>query len=168
MDESKADATVEMDIDEDLEHSLARAIDGIVRVLGLPRPDAERVGAALAKVRGYTPAHTTNAKKPEAKARATPCYFGLPAEIDLAEALETHISRREGGALGAIWGVLKKNERVAHKPHVTIVHSKQLPEMRALWERCAALFALPAPPLFHARLGHVVADEHVMAMMVEE
>ena len=70
--------------------------------------------------------------------------------------------------MGAIWGVLKKNKCVAHKPHVTIVHSKQLPEMRALWERCAALSALPAPPLFRARLGHVVADERVMAMTVEE
>ena len=169
MDESEADATVEMDIGDDLEHSLARAIDGIVRVLGLPRPDAERVGAALAKVRGYKPTHTTNAKKPEAKTRATPRYYGLLAEIDLAEALETHISRREeGGALGEVWGVLKKNGRVAHQPHVTIVHSKQLPEMRALWDRCAALSALPAPPLFRARLGHVVADERVMAMTVEE
>ena len=170
MDESEADATVEMDIGDDLEHSLARAIDGIVRVLGLPRPDAERVGAALAKVRGYKPPHTTNAKKPEAKARSTPRYYGLLAEINLAEALETHISRREGagGALGEIWGVLKKNKRIAHQPHVTIVHSKQLPEMRALWERCAALSALPAPPLFRARLGHVVADERVMAMTVEE
>ena len=39
-----------MDIGEDLEHALARAIDGTVRELGLPRPDADRVGKALAKV----------------------------------------------------------------------------------------------------------------------
>ena len=169
LDDSEADATVEMDIGEDLEHSLARAIDGIVRVLGLPRPDAERVGAALAKVRGYKPAHTENAKKPETKARAPPRYFGLLAEIDFAEALETHISRLEGrGALSDFWGVLKKNERIAHKPHVTIVHGKQLPGMLTLWERCAALSSLPAPPLFRIRLGHVVADERVMAVTVEE
>ena len=147
-----ADATVEMDIGEDLKHSFTRAVDGILRVLGLPLPDAERVGAALAKVRGYKPAQTGNAKKPETKARVAPRYFGLLAEIDFAEVLEAHFSRREGGALDDFWDVLKSNERIAHKPHVTIVHSKQLPEMLALWQRCAALSSLPTPPLFRVRL----------------
>ena len=72
LNENEADATIEMDIGEDLEHSLARAIDGIVRKLGLPRPDAERVGAALAKARGYMPANTTSPKKAVTKAKAAP------------------------------------------------------------------------------------------------
>ena len=47
-------------VGEDLEHSLARAIDGIVCELGLPRPDVERVGMALTKLRGYMPAPATS------------------------------------------------------------------------------------------------------------
>ena len=43
------DETIEMDISEDLEQTLARAINGVLRVLGLPRPELERVGVALAK-----------------------------------------------------------------------------------------------------------------------
>ena len=171
LDEDEADATIEMDIGEDLEHSLARAINGIVRELGLPRPDVERVGAALAKVRGYMPANTTSSKKPETKTKAAPRYFCLLAEIDLEEALEAHISRREereGGRLREFWDALKKNKRITRQPHVTIVHSKQLPDRLALWERCSALYALPTPPLFRARLGHVVADKRVMAVTVEE
>ena len=35
-----------MDVREDFEHALERAVDAVVRVLGLPRPDAELVGAA--------------------------------------------------------------------------------------------------------------------------
>jgi tRNA ligase len=170
LNENEADATIEMDIGEDLEHSLARVIDGIVPELGLPRPDAERVGAALAKVRGYTPAHTKSPKKPETKAKPAPRYFGLLPEIDLVEDLEAHISRREegGGPLCEFWDALKKSERIARRPHVTIVHSKQLPDKRTLWECCSALYALPTPPLFRARLGHVVADGRVMAVTVEE
>ena len=169
LDENEADATVEMDLGEDLEHSLARAISGIVGVLGLPRPDTERVGAALAKVRGYTPAQTTGVKKLKTMVQSKPRYFGFLAEIDLAEALEAQISRREGGGpLGNFWGALKKKKRIVHNPHVTIVHSKHLPGMLTLWERCAALSALPVPPLFRIRLGHVVADERVMAITVEE
>jgi tRNA ligase len=170
--ENEADATIEMDIGEDLEHSLARAIDGVVRELGLPRPDAERVGAALAKVRGYMPARTTSPKKPETKAKGTPRYFGLLAETDLVEALEAHISRREegeeGGPLREYWDALKKNKRITRQPHVTIVHSRGLPDKLTLWECCFALYALPTPPLFRARLGHVVADKRVMAVTVEE
>ncbi|KAI9440680.1 tRNA ligase kinase domain-containing protein [Lactarius indigo] len=48
----EADTVIEMDVREDLEHALSRAIDAVVRVLGLPLPDAERVGAALARARG--------------------------------------------------------------------------------------------------------------------
>jgi len=173
--EYEADATIEIDIGEDLEHSLARAVDGIVRELGLPRPDPERVGAALAKVRGYKPAHTTDPKKSKTKAKHAPRYFGLLAEIDLVKALEVHISPREEEEgkgkerlLCELWDVLKKNKRITHQPHVTIVHSKHLPEELALWERCSALYALPTPPLFRARLGHVVADGRVMAVTVED
>ena len=88
------------------------------------------------------------------------------------EALEAHISRREDGAEGArireFWDALKKDKRITRQPHVTIVHRKELPDELTLWERCSALYALPTPPLFRAHLGHVVADERVMAVTVEE
>ncbi|KAI9458131.1 tRNA ligase kinase domain-containing protein [Lactarius psammicola] len=50
--DDEADIVIEMDVREDFEHALARAVDAVVRVLGLPRPDAEHVGAALARARG--------------------------------------------------------------------------------------------------------------------
>jgi tRNA ligase len=154
-----------MDLTEDLEHSLARAIDGVVRVLGLPRPNVERVGAALAKARGYK-APPTDVKQ-VAKARPPPRYFAILAKIDLVDALESQISHAEG-PLRDFWDMLKTNRRIATDPHVTIVHSKRLSESPSLWERCAALYALPTPPLFRARLGHVVANERIMAATVED
>jgi tRNA ligase len=165
LNDGEADATIEMSIGEDLEDSLARAIDGIVRVLGLPRPDAERVGAALAKARGSKP--VLKDAKPEAKEPATPRYFGLLAEVDLVDLLDGHITRQEN-SLREFWDSLKVSGRVARRPHVTIVHSKQLPEKITLWERCAALQAVSTPPLFRARLGHVVANERIVAVTVED
>ena len=38
LNDGEADETIEMDISEDLEQTLARAIDGVVRMLGLPPP----------------------------------------------------------------------------------------------------------------------------------
>jgi len=53
--DGEADAVIEMDVSDDLEHALSRVVDVLVRVLALPRPDAERVGAALASARAYRP-----------------------------------------------------------------------------------------------------------------
>jgi tRNA ligase len=195
-DDGEADATIEMDVSEDLEQSLARAIDGIVRVLALPRPDMERVGMALAKARAYKPApapslsdtkHPKQAKQASAtKTPPTPRYFALLAEIDLVDALDAHISLA-ASPLRDFWDTLKGSPdgghsgsgsggdcRIARTPHVTIVHSKQLqqpdrdPTSAALWERCVGLHALHAPPLFRARLGHLVANGRIMAATVED
>lgn len=169
--EGEADTVIEMDVREDLEHALARAVDAVVRVLGLPRPDAERVGAALARARGYRPARTdaqsqSQSLQQQRKSSAPPRYFGMLAEIDLVSALDAHIAGAP--AMRAFWDALRAREGVARRPHVTIVHSKQLPECADLWERCTALYALPAPPLFCARLGHVVANARIMAATVED
>jgi len=140
-----------------------------VRVLDLPRPDAERIGAALSKARGYRPART--GAQEQRKGPATPRYFAIPAEIDLVDALDAQIAAA-GDATGAreFWDALKARGAagVARRPHVTLVHSKQLPGRVELWERCAALYALSPPPLFRARLGHVVFNARIMAATVEE
>jgi len=53
--DDEADAVIEMDVREDLGQALSRAVNAVVRVLDLPRPDAEHIGAALSKARGYRP-----------------------------------------------------------------------------------------------------------------
>ena len=176
LDDGEADETIEMDIGEDLEQTLARAIDGVVRVLGLPRPDLERVGVALAKARAYKPTltDTKQAKQTAAKASPKPRYFGLLAEIDLVDALDAQIARHQepGMPLRDFWEVLKTPKgahgRVTRTPHVTIVHWKEQEQNVVLWDRCAALYALAAPPIFRARLGHVVANERIMAVTIED
>ena len=128
--------------------------------LELPHPDAERIGAALAKARGYRPARIDTQPTPQHHRTPSkpPRYFSIPAEIDLVDALDAHIgsgSDKDDDPVRKFWDVLKARSAVARRPHVTIVHSKQLPDCVELWERSAALYALPAPPLFSAHLGHV-------------
>ena len=169
--DSEVDTVIVMDIREDLEHALTRAVDAVVRVLDLPRPDAERVGAALASARGYRPARTDAPPEKNKKktSSAAPRYFGMPAEIDLVDALDAQIAGGGARAVREFWDALRaRDDGVARRPHVTIVHSKQLPERLDLWERCGALYALPVPPLFRARLGHVVANARIMAVTVED
>jgi len=67
-----------------------------------------------------------------------------------------------------LWELLLKKKRVERRPHVTIVHSKSLPEAKPLWDRCQALQKLVTPPLFGFRLSHLVTDGRILALTVEE
>ena len=159
-----------MDVREDLEQALSRAVDALVHVLDIPHPNAdtnaEQIGAALGKARRYRPALTDAQKWPQKKKGSTPpWYFAIPAEIDLIDILDTQIART--GAR-KFWDTLKVCNAVARRPHITFVHSKQLLGYTDLWECYAALYALSAPLLFRAWLGHIIFNAHIMAATVEE
>ncbi|TFY66796.1 hypothetical protein EVG20_g4297 [Dentipellis fragilis] len=170
----EADAVIEMDIEETLEDAVARAAGEIERVLGLPKPSREKMGEALALARAYKPEARKGDKKGEAKkekAPSAPRFFGILAEVDLERALAPTLEG-EGKAVPKqakeLWEHLKKESRLARRPHITLVHSKSLPEELPLWERCNTLHGLEAPPLFKFRLGHLVANERIMAAAVED
>ncbi|OSD02575.1 hypothetical protein PYCCODRAFT_1389718 [Trametes coccinea BRFM310] len=182
--DAEADVVVPMDVEENLEDALARAVNVCVKYLGLETPDQEKMGQALAVARGYEPARKGNkaakAKEKEkaaqgqgkSKAPPAPRYFGIVAEVDLQSVVEPALSAAPPDsvppAAKKFWDGLKSAGRVAKVPHVTVVHSKSLPAEQPLWDRCTALHALPRPPLFSFRLGHVVWNERVMAATVQD
>ncbi|KAI0699054.1 RNA ligase-domain-containing protein [Cerioporus squamosus] len=194
--DAEADVVVSMDVEEPLEDALSRAVGAVVKYLGLPQPDAEKMGMALAAARAYEP--KLKGKKPEgngngdagkgknkkqdkekaeqaqgspkkSKAPPAPRYFGILAEVDLQSVVGGAIAAAESqlpSEAVRFWNNLVQEKRVQGRPHVTLVHSKSLPAEGALWERCRALHALPRPPLLSFRLGHVVWSERIMACTV--
>ena len=56
--DGEADTVIEMNVNDDPEKALSRVVDVLVRILALPSPDAERIGAALASARSYRPLRT--------------------------------------------------------------------------------------------------------------
>lgn len=176
LEEGEVDAVIEMDIDEDLEHALDRAVDGCVRILGLEKPDQEKVALALATARGYEPTRKKEDKKGEKvkeKQIKQPRYYGLVPEVDLLELLNPVFS--PGGDADVADGNkfftdLKKNHRITKQPHITIVHSKSLDSewARSLWERCSELRLSSTPSAFRFNLGSVVWNDRVMAITVNE
>ena len=85
--EAEADAAVEMELEEGLEDALARAVGGVVEVLGLEKPGAERMGEALAAARAYVPTVRAGekadkkAKKALAKAQKNAGNEDVPGTI---------------------------------------------------------------------------------------
>ncbi|KAF9652387.1 RNA ligase [Thelephora ganbajun] len=175
LEEHEVDAVIEMDITEDIEQALDRAVDGCVRILGLEKPEQEKVGLALAAARGYEPTRKEDRKEKEKEKKKSkpPRYYGFVPEIDLLELLNPVFTA--GGNADVADGKqfftnLKKSGRIAKQPHVTIVHSKSLDSEWAqpLWDRCSELYLSSAPSTFRLTLGSVVWNDLVMAVTVDE
>ncbi|GLB39397.1 putative tRNA ligase [Lyophyllum shimeji] len=174
--ESEANAVVEMDVEESLEGMVRRAVDGVVRVLGpaVEKPSEEKIKDALEAVGAYRPTvvkKSEEVKKPKEGAGAR--YFGMLAEVDLEEVLGTRLGAvmnapGDEGEAAKFWGEVRAAGRVTKRPHVTIVHRNSLPDEQGLWEMCAGLQTLERQPLFSGRLGHLVWNQRVMAVTVDD
>ncbi|TDL22055.1 hypothetical protein BD410DRAFT_771066 [Rickenella mellea] len=164
--DDEVDEVVEMDLEEDLEQALARAVDACVSVLGLKRPTQEEIGQALAVTRGYTP--TT--KMADAKKKmAEPRYFGFLPEVDLEDVITARLAHDDAPSHAKkFWEALVKKDRVAKRPHITLVHSKELPQEKDLWDQCQRFFADSSPPTFELSLGNLVWNDRVMAIAVDD
>ena len=169
LEEREVDAVIEMDINEDLEHAVDRAVDGCVRILDLEKPDQEKVGLALAVARGYEPTK----KKGGEKKKSKPRYYGFVPEVDLLELLNPVFSA--GGDADVDDGKrfftnLKKGGRITKQPHITIVHTKSFDQEwgQPLWDQCSELYLAPTPSTFKINLGSVVWNDRVMAITADE
>ncbi|KAF7325768.1 tRNA ligase [Mycena kentingensis (nom. inval.)] len=180
----EVDEIVDMSLEDDLEQAVNRAVEGVVKILGLPKPDEKKIAEGVDKARGYAVAGggqsaksnakgkgkekatpTKPAPEPAKKKSKPPRYYGLLPEIDLDGLLAGRIATEASGA--AFYAQLKKDKRLATRPHVTIVHSKSLESedgAKELWERCAGVEGA----VFSCRLGSVVWNDRVMAVAIED
>ncbi|KAH9477342.1 Autophagy-related protein 18 [Psilocybe cubensis] len=172
----EADEIVDMSLDDTLEEAVERAMEGVVRVLGVEKPSKEKVSEALEKVKAYEPAvkkaDGQDAVGKASKAAADPRYFGLLPEIDIVTLLDECLAEGKDGvdpAVRAFWEQLKADARVARRPHITIVHRNGKEKEAELWARCSVLHTMSiTPPTFKGKLTNVLCNERVMALTMEE
>jgi tRNA ligase len=167
---SEVDEVIDMELEEDLEATVRRAVAGCVRILGLEQPSDEKIAEALAVAQGYAPAtKKPDEPKDKKKAKAPPRYYGLLPEVDLLALLDARMSQPDAdGGPRIFWEKLKADKRYAVRPHVTIVHKKAMETERVLWTRCEEVAGLPLPPVFKGRLGSVLCNGRAMAVTVED
>ncbi|KAJ6455563.1 RNA ligase [Mycena vitilis] len=148
-----------------LEECVKVAVEGVVRVLGLPKPSDEKVAEGVG-VPTATAADVAASDDKRKKKGKGPRYYGLLPDVALDALLAGPVQKDPTAAV--LYAHLVKEKRLAARPHVTLVHSKALaePGAQALWDRCAALDGLGAA--FVCTLGSVVWNERVMAVTVED
>ncbi|TFK70668.1 hypothetical protein BDN72DRAFT_525109 [Pluteus cervinus] len=218
----EVDVCIEMDLqDEDvggqeeqatsLDNSIRKAIVGVVKALKLEMPTEERIVDAITYAKSYVSPTIIKAREDALKnldkaeqsqptkkeKKKTPRYYGFLPELHLAELLGKHVFANLEEDDRKFWVELKDGKKVTTRPHVTIVHSKELPqrpsegqeeeantpptpsqgddgerkltpdEAQVLWDRCVELKKLKKPAKFKFTLGHVVWNERIMAVTVD-
>ena len=165
---NEVDDIIDMEVEDTAEAALTRVVDGCVQILGYEKPSQESIDEAVRVAREYVP----KAKKADAKGKKAPepRYYGILPEIDLLDVISTRLDEAEDVPVNgkAFWRALVGNGRVTNRPHVTFVHQKNLPGQEELWERCRAIHLMSDPPFFSFRLGHLLWNDRVMALTVEE
>ena len=176
LDENEVDDVIEMELDESIEDALARAVNGVVDVLGLEKPTDEQMGEALRKAIEYQSnvrsevGGSAKGKEKEGPTGKTlaPRYYGILPEIDLEAVMERVLSAEDANEdAKKMWESLRHNKRVTARPHITITHMKSKDTELALWNASAQLLKEGTPPMFGFEFGHLVWNDRVMALTVE-
>nr|GAT52938.1 RNA ligase [Mycena chlorophos] len=177
----EVDEVIDMSIEDDLDEAVQRAVEGIVKILGLPMPSEKKIAEGVEKARGYNVAGGGKQGKGKGKEKQLPDskstkpkpprYYGLLPQVYLDKLLSGPVVEKDASA-AAFYAHLVKQKRVVTRPHVTIVHSKSVasdsePSAKELWALCTALVE-PPPPVFVCKLGSVVWNERVMVVTVDE
>ncbi|KXN82196.1 tRNA ligase 1 [Leucoagaricus sp. SymC.cos] len=152
---------VDMELEDNLEQMIAHAVDGLIKEIVRDVIGGYKVGRSLSRDTGTKKDEVKQEKKAEKKSKP-PRYFGLLPEVDLHQVLDaafTQTAENETMKNGAeFWNKLKTLNRVTTQPHITIVHMKQLPQDKELWDKAAPVNDSSSPPMFECKLGHVLWD----------
>lgn len=164
----EVDNVIEMELEESLEDSVKRAVEGCVAVIGLEMPSDEKIQEGLDIVGGYAP-KLRRPIDPKDMKKLDVRYYGLLAEVDLEELLDRALAN-ENQSNKDFWTQLKKDNRVIKRPHVTIVHKNSITTLGDVWNRCTALHEMSTttPPLFKGTLRNLLWDGRVMAITLED
>ncbi|GAA93789.1 uncharacterized protein L969DRAFT_84766 [Mixia osmundae IAM 14324] len=160
---------INIDLRNDLSDMLDHAIGSLQPLLQLERPSPERVEHALKSARSYRPELR---KEMNVTGLAATAYYGLLCEVDLKAFLEA-----TPGVDQAMVAAIVAGTGITIKPHVTIVHRREIDKARPdqeekqrLWNVCKSLASSgdPTQNAFTITLGpRVIWDERVMVIQVE-
>lgn len=175
------DEVIAVKVADSPRETLARIVDRLVVILGVPRPTDEAIDEALETAAAYritTPYHApAEVSKPFR-------YYGLAPGIDLEAVTETAIvSAPPDIAQSAkeLFEEIKSLNRVITKLHVTLAHEKSVEAEREAagegselgpqehcWNTCKSITEAKVSPMYAFSITHLVWDNRVMALVIDE
>lgn len=189
--DGEVDGMVELDIRSSVEETLSAVLDGLVDLMGLDRPSDEAVRDACKAMSDYQVVH----KQPGSETIKVipPRYYAIAPELDLQadvqRILDHHFSCPSPSPAfptdpRQFFFNLITDDRITARPHITLVHEAEVAAERTgvpeedwkakpgahavCWNQCRGLALMRSMPLFEFVVGHLVWDDRVMALAVEE
>ncbi|WVQ72813.1 hypothetical protein IAR50_002373 [Cryptococcus sp. DSM 104548] len=183
---------LELSVLDSARESLDKVIEGLGRIIGLPKPSEEKV---LAGIRAAEEYRVTTAYHPAPKLSRPTRFYSLQLEIDLWELASRAVtavpnSRTTNGAK-AFLEDLRRNDRITARPHVTLSHETNVKSERlergraaedgtpleggqdagleeAMWQTCKSILTSNYPTLYDYALSYLVWDDRMMAFMLDD
>lgn len=162
--DGRYDEMIEVDPTFEAPEMLDFITERLLEVLpGLEKPDPATTQKALTKALGYDPSIRKESKTDPVKFR----YYGISVESDLLTFLESHFEN----VPQSLYHHLKAEGRVERRPHITLVHHKEVDsgdaEAQQTWTKAQELskrWGADVKPV-HVQLGPKIAwNERVMAI----
>jgi tRNA ligase len=182
--EAEVDEIIEMDIRDDTEAAVRRAVSGLCKTLGLERPSEDAIRDAINVSQGYTVPSTSKramnlpaSSKARDNRKGNPRYFGITPSANAEWQLNTIINSELSGLsdndehsqLLQLWKTLTDDQRVTEHPHITLVHQASLKSgsekgAKRLWEACSESNRDVSVKF---RLSHLIYNSRIMALVAE-
>nr|XP_018262247.1 uncharacterized protein I303_05263 [Kwoniella dejecticola CBS 10117]OBR84405.1 hypothetical protein I303_05263 [Kwoniella dejecticola CBS 10117] len=182
-DPASFECLIDVQVLDSPKEALLKITNGLVPILGLPRPSEEALDKALEEAVEYrisTPYHAV------AKVGKPVRYFGLAPEIDLAQVVESILTsiKDETVKVSAkeVFEAIKGGNRITAKPHITLSHEKnvsteaeelavagkveEIGPQRQLWDRCRKLAEMKYSILFKFDIQHLIWDNRLMTLSI--
>ncbi|ORY25650.1 RNA ligase-domain-containing protein [Naematelia encephala] len=162
--------------------ALRAIIDGLVEPLCLHQPTDDELHSALDAASQYkvtTPYHAPSRVGKPVR------YFGVAPEIDLGKLVESVLASQTfapelASSADTFLKHLQVSDRITAKSHITLVHEKTVQAEKEangedapagleakLWETCKSLAETPVSPLYDFDVTHLVWNDRVMALIVD-
>jgi tRNA ligase len=171
---NKGDGSLDQVIDINVEHDPLTALGNVTsrlcELLEMVAPDREELEAALDRAKNFKASIRKNMDyTPGGRGGQKARYYGVALEVDLTALLRDFYSKHPDVDRTLFDELVSKN-RVERRPHVTLVHSKEVTseasDKRDLWERCRSLAEQNL--VVEVSLGpRLVWDDRVLSIQVE-
>lgn len=195
LEDDEVDDVINLRIEDTLEANLKIVLERLHELLQVEIPSAERLQAALEKVKSYDPDVRKTLMEAATRSDATR-YFSVAPEVSLVQMAEDVIAgssaaeSTKAGARAFLKGLADKG-RITTRPHITVVHESEVEAerlealsvtdspapkedgpMKKCWDACTLLANPPGSsfptdvPLFEFTISHLVFSEKVMSLVI--
>ncbi|KAF0554865.1 tRNA ligase [Gigaspora margarita] len=168
------DNVIDLDIHSDVRTSLLLILEELRSILGIEKPDASNIDAAIEYAMNYKPTIRKHVKRSNQKnsksavKKRQPSFYGVAFDYDFSNFLKQYFEEHPNVDSRTFIKLTQKT-RILPEHHVTLVHAADIPsrEGRILWREFESMIE-EGPQQVQVFFDKLVFDSRVMALVVKK